>query len=514
VAAGYAIQPPSSPARLTIVVSDLHMGVGRTPEGAWHPFEDFRWSPEFAAFLDAVGQDGAGAVDLVLNGDTFELLQAISGPCRTEAVGCAEEEMLARLERVLDAHAADIKALGRFAAAGSNRITFVPGDHDAALLFPRLARRVVDAVAAPSGRVEVATSGNWVSRDGRIVAEHGHQIGLSVRRLENWPTPFARFEEREVVGNAAGQVVVQNLVNQLEERYPIVDNMAASGTGIKYAIAAGDGIDARVVAPLLRSILLMMPWQQFRMELDDGEVEPPVWDLAQVRQQGAAFFAAAVPDDDPFKPLVKQAPPSGLLEQWTDEEIGAVCDYRAAVRRARRRFEPAVTQFAPRGPAVTECPRTPETRGARFDYFWQSRDRIFARHLQTLRRPAESSANPVAVLVHAHTHLPDRSQTGANMISGGLLKIPMEGFSPVRGALTPIVINGGAWQRTITPVQYERIRAERSLSDAQLLRVLQPEDLASCYSFVRIPPYVDAPSPVVRYWRETGGSWGFGSSCS
>jgi hypothetical protein len=119
----------------------------------------------------------------------------------------------------------------------------------------------------------------------------------------------------------------------------------------------------------------------------------------------------------------------------------------------------------------------------------------------------------VQVLVTGHTHLPDRSQTGANMISGGLLKIPMEGFSPVRGAVSPIVINGGAWQRTITPVQYERLRTERAAADDVLLRSIQPEQLAPCYSFVRIPPYEDTPSPAVRYWREVDGEWGVGAGC-
>jgi hypothetical protein len=99
------------------------------------------------------------------------------------------------------------------------------------------------------------------------------------------------------------------------------------------------------------------------------------------------------------------------------------------------------------------------------------------------------------------------------MISGGLLEIPMEGFSPVRGALTPVVINAGAWQRTMTPVQYEQLRAERSLTDDQLLQSLRPEDLAPCYSFVRIPPYAGAPSPSVGYWRDAATGFGFSSSC-
>lgn len=492
------------------------MGVGRRAADQWHPYEDFRWASEFAAFLDAVNAEGAGAVDLILNGDTFELLQSTAGGCAA-ALGCTESELLGRLERVLAEHQADLRALGRFAGTASNRVVFVPGDHDAALLLPRLGRRVLDALGVSSGRVEVASSGSWLSRDGRIAAEHGHQVGPSARKFANWPAPFIRHEGRELLARSPVEAVLQGLYDRLEERYPIVDNIAAAGLGIKYALTVGGGLDGQAFAPLLRSLLLTTPWQQFRMELDDGEVEPPVWDIAQVRQQGPAFFVASVPDDDPLKPFVVSASTSGtltpLLAEWTDEEIAAVCDYRAAVRRARRRFEPAVTQFAPRGPAVSECPRTADTRGAQFDYFWTSRDRIFGRHLQSVGRPVGTGASAIAVFVHGHTHLADRSQTNANMISGGLLRIPMEGFSPVRGALTPVAINGGAWQRTITPVQYERIRAERSLTDDQLLRSLQPEDLSPCYSFVRIPPYTDAPSPSVRYWRQREGRWEVANNC-
>jgi hypothetical protein len=320
------------------------------------------------------------------------------------------------------------------------------------------------------------------------------------------------YQGRELLATSPGEVVLQTLYKRLEERYPIVDNLAASGVGVKYALA-GD-LEAGTLAPLLRTLLLSTPWQQFRMELDDGEVEAPVWDLEQVRKQGPAFFVASFPDDDPFKPLVAGASTSGAigpLEQWSNDELVAVCDYRAAVRRARRRFEPLVTQFAPRGPVVAECPRTPETRGAQFDYFWRSRDETFAQHLKMIA--AETGGRSPAVFVHGHTHLADRSQYNANMISGGLLKIPMEGFSPVRGALSPIAINSGAWQRTITPAQYERLRTARSMSDDQLLGSLQPEDLPACYSFVRIPRYTDVPAPAVRYWRQAGGEWRMGESC-
>jgi hypothetical protein len=262
-----------------------------------------------------------------------------------------------------------------------------------------------------------------------------------------------------------------------------------------------------------------MSWQQFRMELSDGEVQPPRWEIAQVRAQGSAFLVSALPDDDPFKPLAGTALADGRLaksmDELTDDEVAAVCDYRAALRRARRRFETAVTQFAPRGPVVAECPRTPETRGGTFSYFWQSRDLEFARHLEMVARRLPGPPRPIKVFVHGHTHLPDRGQTGANLVSGGLLKIPMEGFSPVRGALSPIAINGGAWQRTITPAQLDRIKTERNLSDRDMMRSLQPEELAPCYSFVHIPPYTDTPTPSVRYWRQSArGDWALATGCA
>ena len=100
------------------------------------------------------------------------------------------------------------------------------------------------------------------------------------------------------------------------------------------------------------------------------------------------------------------------------------------------------------------------------------------------------------------------------MISGGLLKIPMEGFSPRRGELTPVVINGGAWQRTITPVQLERLKAERGMSWHEFLQSLEPEELPPCYAFVHVPAYEQDPVPAVRSWRRADdGAWSIAPTC-
>lgn len=112
--------------------------------------------------------------------------------------------------------------------------------------------------------------------------------------------------------------------------------------------------------------MLTFAWQQFRMELDDRDVQPPVWVLKAVRVQREAFVVSPLPDDHPLKPAAVKALASGDLAwiELEDDEIVALYDDRGAIRP----FEPTLTQL-PRGPAIAECPRTPQTRGAGFEYF-------------------------------------------------------------------------------------------------------------------------------------------------
>lgn len=508
-------QTPIASSRTTIVLSDLHMGTGRDAAGAWHPTEDFRWADELRGFLAAVDREGTSAVDLVLNGDVFDIAAATDRGCEVGPESrCGERELRAQLERVLAAHRAELDAIGAFANAGSNRVTFVPGDADAALLLPTLAQRVVRAIGARPNRVEVSSKGFWVSRDGRLHAEHGHQLRWSGYRLDGWPASFVKEKDGQRLRRSRGARLIADLYRSLEPKYPLVDNVAMLGAGLKLAVDAESAALSPALTPaLLRHLLFStINWQQFRMELDDGDVEPPAWVVSEVRAQGGAFLLSTVPEDDPIRPTLVAALKASDLDAparaLSDEEIVMLCDYRAAARRARRRFEPLVTQFAPRGPALTECPRTPDTRGGLYDYFWRSRDNGYLAYIAEATKRVPANTQPT-VFVLGHTHLADRAQDRANMLSGGLLTIPMQGFSPKRKALTPIVINGGAWQRTITPVQLDRRLADRPFSS------LVPEDLAACYSFVAIPPYTDGPSPLVQYWRRgEAGAWAVAQDCA
>ena len=461
----------SPPLRPIVVIGDLHMCPGRDAGGSWHAVEDFRWRDEFLRFLDAVDTQGGGHTDLVVNGDLFELLQSPSIPCRHPEPrrGCTAAEARQRLDAAIHAHAEELAAIGKFAAAGSNQVHVVAGDHDAALLIPEIWQRAVRAFAAPPGRVALAAAGSWNSPDGRVHVEHGHQLPLSADRFSNWPAPVITSAGVTYLERPWGEQAVLPIYDRSEARYPLVDNVAEEGAGAKFVAAAG-GVDQSELGPLLRLLLTKTTWHQYRMDLDDGEVQAPAWDLARIRSDLAGFVSGSLPGDDPLAAVVKKMTTDGAAAvgaTLSEAQIIATCDYRAAIRRARRRMERVLTQLAGVGPPIAECPRLPDTVGPAFEYYWRSRDQQVAHHIP--RRPG------LDVIVFGHTHLLDRP------------------FRPF-GEDGPLVVTSGAWQRIVHPVHIAAL-------DAPL------ESLAPCYSFVRIPPGSGTRISESRSWRLNEQQW-------
>jgi hypothetical protein len=487
--------------REIIVISDLHLGIGHDGE-LWHAYEDFRWREEFLAFLQAIDRQGSGT-DLVINGDLLDLQQSVTVPCShaQRDVGCTEAEALARAERVISAHRDELRAIGHFAASGSNRVYLTAGDHDAALFFPAVRERVLTAIAAPAGRLEFAASGGWRSADGRVYAEHGHQLPGSPHRFDRWPDPFVPVGDRVHLERPWGARTIQAFFDRAEGRFPIVDNIAAYGAGAKYALAAVGATGPEDVPALLRYLLAIPTWQQFRMDLDEGDVQAPEWDVELIRRDMTAFLTASIPRDDPLAPHVARAAADDRLllldPPLSEEDIIAICDYRAATRRARRRMERVLTQLSGVGPPVAECPRLAHTVGSEFEYYWRSRDRLFSRHIQatTSRLHDGRSAPPFEIFVYGHTHLAERA------------------FRP-GGDAGPLVVGSGAWQRTIHPVELDQRVNQNTGGVAAALAELSPETLSPCYSFLRIAPSGGAIVAEARVWRRASNdAWEIASSC-
>lgn len=173
------------------IISDLHMGVGRTNGWAWNRLEDFRWPRAFDGFLTQISKDHPKGVDLVIAGDMLELWQHPTASCtklKDTECGCSIKEMKQIVGDVIAGHKSELEAIGRFLSSPENRIYIIPGNHDAALIADEIWTLLVQAVPQGSDRFIRIKSGTWSSDDNKVVVEHGHQQdALDVNTFPGWP---------------------------------------------------------------------------------------------------------------------------------------------------------------------------------------------------------------------------------------------------------------------------------------------------------------------------------------
>lgn len=484
--------------RLTILISDTHFGVGHEPAGGpWHPFEDFRWAADFSAFLNKIDEHGKGATDLVLNGDTFELWQSVFNDClddREEDYGCNETEAMRRLQRALAEHGAELAALGKFAGHGGNRVFIVPGNHDAALLFPKLADKVIEAISAPPGAACVKLDGFWLSRDKLIYAEHGHQIGEDVNSFgSRWPKPFWPGSQSYLV-RTWGERGVQKFYNEYEEKYPAVDNLDDEGSGMHYALAAeGKILGLMGIGKFVRFALFDVSWSQFVGALSESEAI--TWNIKTIRRQGDQFLVESFPDGSALREAAGKALAQGelglSLQQLTDDDINELCDRRAAMVDFQKRNK--------LNPTVAACPKG--NLGSAAQHLLVPRNHVLSDHLKKIRDDLVNSGKlmpgkPFHIFVYSHTHHAE------------------DVFSPVSGTWKPLVVNTGAWQRLIKLGSLEKLKNAKGWNDKQIMPNLHLEDMPACYSFVVIEPYKDVPAAALAFWAQnTDGSWSVVKDC-
>lgn len=501
--------------RLVVVISDLHLGVGRVA-GRWHPYEDFRWSKELQSFLDYVDARGRGQTDLVLNGDTFELWQSLTNDCvydDTPEVGCSENEAVDRLKHVLGQHVDELGALGQFARKADNRLIIVPGNHDAVLLTDAARGAVATALGnPPPTKLEIPASGEWLSEDRWVYASHGHQIGRDVNSWrEEWPTPFRQGPKGRHLARTWGERFVQKIYNDYECTYPIVDNISSEMTGVRYIVAAGNAVRAvKGFAEFLSFFFTDVSGGQFvNSILGDQTDKPPDWDVASIEQYSDAewrgFLAGHFEPDDPMRNEVLAALDQGQLASLrsglSDNDLRALCDERA------KAFGGQLRTSALSDPGIKLCPlkgggTLGTAEGLRFKVSTAARMATYEKHIDgTLQRlvKAGKTNRAFAVFVTSHTHLAER----------------LNPF-PRNAAWSPTVLNTGAWQRTVTPARLERIRiAKGSASRAPIptsetLRKVTLDDLDACYPAV----WVENQRAELLYWNVSdSGKGSLGRSC-
>lgn len=208
-----------------IVVSDLHLGTG-VRRGELNPFEDFFHDDRFVELIRHYdGLAGPqGEVELVLNGDVFDLLKVrIGGVWPTEIT---EEIAVTKLRACIEGHPHFVQGLREFVEKRGRRITYLPGNHDLDMWFhgaQELFKRYV-APGEAADRVRFITSTDTYYLPEGIQIRHGHQLER-IHRVDYARILRERRDGPPILDLPWGSLWILEVMNPAKERRQHVDRV-------------------------------------------------------------------------------------------------------------------------------------------------------------------------------------------------------------------------------------------------------------------------------------------------
>jgi UDP-2,3-diacylglucosamine pyrophosphatase LpxH len=225
------MKPARTKAKL--VISDFHLARGRwLPDGRRNPLEDFHQDEKFREMLEhySHGTYADADVELIVNGDFFDPLAVLfvpdeqrrqRRPEREFPIEVEENAAVRQFQRIIAGHPIAIGAMRDFLARGK-RIIFRWGNHDAALLWPKVQAYLREVLSPPTD-LQIEFQLEPYVFDG-ICIDHGHQY----EALNQFDENNIFIERRDRKGQVRriqnlpfGSFFVMGLINRikLERRY-------------------------------------------------------------------------------------------------------------------------------------------------------------------------------------------------------------------------------------------------------------------------------------------------------
>lgn len=212
--------------RIRLVVSDLHIGTG-SARGRFNPHEDFHDDDRFAELLEyhTTGEYSDAAVELVINGDFFDLLKVRVGGVWTDKI--TEAIAVDKVRRCLDGHPVVVDALRSFLARGRTRLTYVPGNHDIEMMLPGPEVLFTQRAANEQDRhrIQFITRTDSYHLAEGIQIRHGHQFE-AIHRFDYQNLMVARKGGEPVLALPWGSLFVLKVVNPAKLERHLVDHVA------------------------------------------------------------------------------------------------------------------------------------------------------------------------------------------------------------------------------------------------------------------------------------------------
>jgi len=216
--------------QVSLVVSDFHVGAGRyLADGTPNPLEVFHEDKRFIEFLEHYSSDtvGPGKIELVLNGDFFNLLQI--GYEEPKPTRISEKRAVQMLDRVIEGHKELFAALSAFASMPKRKVFCMLGNHDPGLIFDAVKKRVQQRIP-----------GNWeFSIDPRledgVFIEHGNQYDPFNRHEPNRLLLTKGLAE-PILNLPWGSYFLIRFVNRIKEERPYIDLVKPFGLYMRWSL--------------------------------------------------------------------------------------------------------------------------------------------------------------------------------------------------------------------------------------------------------------------------------------
>jgi UDP-2,3-diacylglucosamine pyrophosphatase LpxH len=242
-----------------LVVSDFHLGKGRyLGDGTPNILEDFIYDREFSEFLDyhCRGEFELAEVELVLNGDILNLLQMDSMGVHTHLV--TERNTCRAIQKIAQGHPQFFDAIQRFCTLPGHSVSYVIGNHDAALLWPMAQKEFSRACGS-----EIRFYNESYRVDG-VHIEHGQQYERFARI--DPARPFISKGLPEPVLNLPwGSLFVAVLLPEIKQSRPHVDKVRPFSSFLSWTLVH-DPIWSlktawRIVVFVIQTILIKTRYQ-------------------------------------------------------------------------------------------------------------------------------------------------------------------------------------------------------------------------------------------------------------
>lgn len=216
-----------------IVLSDCHLSAGRFFENRLNPHEDFFFDDEMCDLFEyfSTGEYGTNSgvpveVELFINGDFFDFLNV---PVHGEFEDCITEEIsLSKIEWIMAGHSKVMKALRQFASLPGKKITYLVGNHDADLFFPRVRERITrewDSQGEfPSSKVEIIADRDRVRYGSGLEIHHGNQFE-AVHVLDFHEPLLKSYFKYPILNLPWGSYYVLKIINRLKWEREYLDKI-------------------------------------------------------------------------------------------------------------------------------------------------------------------------------------------------------------------------------------------------------------------------------------------------